>query len=56
MGYDPAGEWNWGAFFNGAGLLATGVMAIAVAATVLTCGAAAPIMVAVAAITASAGG
>ena len=55
MGYDPAGEWNWGTFFNGAGLLATGVMAIAVAATVLTCGAAAPIMVAVAAITASAG-
>ena len=55
MGYDPTGEWDWGTFFNGAGLLATGVMAVAAAATVLTCGAAAPVMVAVAAVTASAG-
>ena len=55
MGYDPTGEWDWVTFFNGAGLLATGVMAVAAAATVLTCGAAAPVMVAVAAVTASAG-
>lgn len=55
MGYDPTGEWNWGKFFSGANLLAVGIAAVAVAATVLTCGAAAPAMVAVAAVTLTAG-
>ena len=55
MGSDPTGEWDWGTFLNGASLIATGAMAIAAAATVLTCGAAAPLMVAVATVTASAG-
>ena len=55
MGYDPTGAWDWGAALSGAGLLATGLTAIAAAATILTCGAAAPLMVAVAAVTATAG-
>jgi hypothetical protein len=55
MGYDPTGTWDWGAALSGAGLLATGLTAIAVAATILTCGAAAPLMVAVATVTAAAG-
>ena len=55
MGYDPTGAWDWGAALSGAGLLATGLTAIAVAATILTCGAAAPLMVAVATVTAAAG-
>ena len=55
MGYDPTGTWDWGTAFSGAGLLASGLTAIATAAAILTCGAAAPVMVAVAAITAVAG-
>ena len=55
MGYDPTGEWDWGTFFSGASLITTGVTAIAAAATIITCGAAAPLMVAIAAVTASAG-
>ena len=55
MGYDPTGEWNWSKFFSGANLLAVGAMAVATAATVLTCGAASPLMVGVAAVTATAG-
>ena len=55
MGFDPTGNWSWGKFFSGANLIAIGVSAIAVAATVLTCGAAAPAMVAVAAVTLTAG-
>ena len=55
MGYDPAGTWDWGVALSGASLLTTGLMAVATAATVLTCGAAAPLMVAVAAVTAVAG-
>ena len=55
MGYDPTGTWDWGAALSGASLLATGLTAIAVAATILTCGAAAPLMVAVATVTAAAG-
>ncbi len=55
MGYDPEGAWNWNTFFNGANLLIIGAIAVATAATVLTCGAAAPAMVAIAAATAVAG-
>ena len=55
MGYDPTGEWSWGKFFSGANLLAVGIGAIAIATTILTCGAAAPAMVAVAAVTVTAG-
>ena len=55
MGYDPTGTWDWGTAFSGAGLLASGLTAIATAAAILTCGAAAPVMVAVAAVTAVAG-
>ena len=55
MGYDPTGAWDWGTAVSGAGLLITGLTAVAAAATILTCGAAAPLMVAVAAVTASAG-
>ena len=55
MGYDPTGTWDWGAAISGAGLLSTGLTALAAAATILTCGAAAPVMVAVATVTAAAG-
>ena len=55
MGYDPYGEWNWGKFFSGTNLLMIGVAAIAAAATVLSCGAAAPLAVAVAYATGTAG-
>ena len=55
MGFDPTGTWDWGAAISGAGLLSTGLTAVAAAATILTCGAAAPVMVAVAAVTAAAG-
>ena len=55
MGYDPTGTWDWGAAISGAGLLSTGLTALAAAATILTCGAAAPLMVAVATVTAAAG-
>ena len=55
MGYDPTGEWNWGTFLSGANLIMVGAMAMATAATILSCGAAAPLMVVVAAATAVAG-
>ena len=55
MGYDPTGTWDWGAAISGAGLMATGLVALTAAATILTCGAAAPLMVAVATVTAAAG-
>ena len=55
MGFDPTGTWDWNTALSGAGLLATGLAAIAAAATILTCGAAAPLMVAVATVTATAG-
>ena len=56
MGYDPTGHWDWGTFFSGVGLLSTGISALAISITILACPAAAPIMVAVAAMTAIAGG
>ena len=55
MGYDPTGHWDWATFFSGAGLISTGVTAITIALTVLTCGAAAPLMIAVAGVTLAAG-
>ena len=55
MGYDPSGTWDWGVALSGASLLATGLMAISAAATILSCGAAAPLMVAVATVTLAAG-
>ena len=55
MGYDPSGEWSLGTFVGGASLLATGIAAIAIGVSVITCGAAAPLMIAVAAVTSSAG-
>ena len=54
-GYDPMGNWDWGTFFNGAGLISTGVSAIVAASAILACGAAAPIMAAVATVTVIAG-
>ena len=54
-GYDPEGHFDWDTFFSGAGLISTGITAIAVVATIITCGAAAPLMVAVATVTAAAG-
>ena len=54
-GYDPDGAWDWGNFFKGSGWIATGIVAVAVGVSVLTCGVAAPAMMAVAAITVTAG-
>lgn len=51
MGYDPYGEWNWGTFFSGTNLLMIGLSAVAIAATVATCGAASPLMMLVAGVT-----
>ena len=51
-GYDPAGTLDWGNLFKGSGWLAVGVTAIAVGVSVLTCGVAAPAIMAVAAATA----
>ncbi|MCB9498820.1 MAG: RHS repeat-associated core domain-containing protein [Bacillales bacterium] len=45
MGYDPDGEWDWGTFWEGVGLVATAVVAIALAVT--TFGAGIPIAMAV---------
>ena len=55
MGYDPMGTLNWGKILSGANLLTIGISAIAIAATVATCGAAGPLMIAVAAVTMTAG-
>ena len=55
MGYDPIGMWDWGAFGKGASWLAIGITAVCVGVSVLTCGVAAPAMVAVAAVTVGAG-
>jgi len=55
MTSDPTGEFNWDKLTSGASLIAIGVVAIATAATVLSCGAAAPAMVVVASLTIAAG-
>ena len=52
---DGNGNFSFKSLFSGAKLVSIGVTAIAAAATILTCGAAAPIMVAVATATAVAG-
>ena len=49
------GTFSLSTLFSGISLISIGVAAIAVAATILTCGAAAPLMVGVAAVTATAG-
>ena len=54
-GYDPAGTLDWGNLFKGSGWLADGVTAIVVGVSVLTCGVAAPAIMAVAAVTVAAG-
>ncbi|MCH5192125.1 MAG: RHS repeat-associated core domain-containing protein, partial [Oscillospiraceae bacterium] len=54
-GYDLDGTWDWGNFSKGSGWVATGVVAVAVGVSVLTCGVAAPAMMAVAAVTVTAG-
>ena len=55
MGYDPSGTFDWGSFAQGGGWLATGVAALVVGVSVLTCGVATPLMVGVALATAGAG-
>ena len=55
MGYDPSGTWDWGIALSGASLMATGAIAITAALTVLSCGAAAPLMSLVIATTLAAG-
>ncbi len=52
---DDAGSFSFSDIFSGAGLVSVGVTAILTAATILTCGAAAPLMVAVATVTVTAG-
>ena len=45
MGYDPEGTWNWNAFWQGVGLIFTGVVAVMLAIT--TFGAGIPVVMAV---------
>ena len=54
-GYDPSGTFDWGSLTQGGGWLATGVAALVVGVSVLTCGVATPLMVGVALATAGAG-
>ena len=54
IGYDPMGNWNWGTFWRGVGLVATGSVAVVVA--VGTFGAGTPLAIGlVAAVTVTAG-
>ena len=46
MGYDPNGDWDLGSFFEGVSLLSIGIVACVTAATVVTGGACAPLLVA----------
>ena len=55
MGYDPCGTFDWSSLGKGAGWLAIGITAICIGISVLTCGVAAPAMMAVAAVTVTAG-
>ena len=55
MGYDPSGTFDWGSLAQGGGWLATGIAALVVGLSVLTCGVATPLMVGVALATAGAG-
>lgn len=53
---DPNGNWpNWGKMFSGASLFAVGAIALAAVATVITCGAATPLLIAACVVTAAAG-
>ena len=55
MGFDPSGMFDWGSLFQGIGWLTTGVTALFVGLSVLTCGVATPLMVGVALLTTGAG-
>ena len=55
MGFDPSGTFDWGSLFQGIGWLTTGVTALFVGLSVLTCGVATPFMVGVALLTTGAG-
>ena len=55
MGYDPYGTFDWSSFGKGVGWLSVGITAICVGISVLTCGVASPVMMAVAAVTIGAG-
>ncbi len=56
MGYDPTGHWDWGTFFSGIGLLSIGIAALAISVPIIACSTVPPIMFAIAATTAIAGG
>lgn len=56
MGYDPTGRFDWTNFSRGAGWLTVGITAISIGITILSCGTAAPAMLAVAVLTVGAGG
>ena len=55
MGYDPQGNFDWESLSQGASWLTIGITAVAVGLSVLTCGAAAPALMVVAAVTVTAG-
>lgn len=55
MGYDPTGYFDWGSLGKGAGWLVVGISALCIAASVLTCGVATPLMVGIACVTLGAG-
>ena len=55
MGYDPMGTFDWASLGQGATWLTIGITAVCVGVSVLTCGVAAPAMMAVAAVTVAAG-
>mgnify|MGYP004654238529 FL=1 len=50
MGYDPEGTFNVDKFFNGGMLLAIGVLTVAAAISVASCGTATPLVIAIAAV------
>ena len=50
MGYDPMGTWNWENFSIGTSLLLVGVLAIATAASIASCGTATPALLALASV------
>ena len=50
MGYDPEGTFNVDKFFNGGMLLAIGVLTVATAISVASCGTATPLVIAIAAV------
>ena len=53
-GYDPTGEWDWGGFLVGLAIAVASVVAVAV--SVVTCGAATPLVTGIAAPALATGG